>query len=616
MYKYVLGFMCLCLPGIALAGNSILEKNFSGDSTPRYKSGELILEFREGVTEQEIEAFYDEYYGAYGIKKQEDLDRLRDRTGKKRGRGRKLAKASNGSMNELMPLLAADARVQYVEPNYIYSAQEIPDDPGFPDMWGLHNIGQTGGTVDVDIDYPEARDVPLGSGEVLVAVIDSGIDYTHEDLVGNLWVNPNEIPGNGVDDDGNGYIDDIHGINAITDSGDPFDDNGHGTHVAGTLGAVSNNGIGVSGVSRQVKIVACKFLDNFGNGTTANASKCVQYVNHLKQVQGQDIRLANHSWGGGGFSQVLQDGLAGLDQPGMPPILHVAAAGNFNRNNDEIPFYPGSYDLDNIVAVAATDHNDTYASFSNFGFESVDLAAPGVGILSTVPTGVCQWCNPTGYGLLSGTSMASPHVAGVAAELWAKAPTFTVLEVRQILLNSVDLLGDISKRTATDGRVNGLQALTTDVVAIPPTIISAPVTVATVGQPYTYQPQASGGGTVNWLLVSGPGGMTIDTSTGLVSWNPVNVGSHTVEIHATNSAGTDTQTYVLLAADGTGPPPSSTLVLQVTEGWDGKRSATLSSRGDLAMGQQSDDSHLQVDKSSFTSFEFGQNLSQETLISR
>ena len=638
MCKYflsVLSLICLCIQGFAIAGDTSVHQGFTEDSQPQYKSGkkyksgqwkrefhrraveehsqqyesgELILGFRTGVTEAEIDEFYDEYYPAYGVKKKEDLDWHRDRQGKRRGRGRKLAKAPEFNLPDIMTTLAADARVEYAEPNYIYSAQIIPNDLRFDELWGLHNTGQTGGTFDVDIDFPEAGDLPLSPQDILVAVIDSGIDYTHEDLVGNLWVNPGEIPGNGVDDDGNGYIDDIHGINAITDSGDPFDDNGHGTHVAGTLGAVSDNSLGISGVSRHVKLIACKFLDENGFGSSADALKCMEYVNHLKQVLGQDIRLTNHSWGGGGFSQALEDGLAGLDQPGMVPMLHLAAAGNFNSNNDEVPFYPASYELDNIVAVAATDHNDSYAFFSNYGLEGVDLAAPGVSILSTVPTGICSRCDPTGYRLLHGTSMATPHVAGIAALLWTKDPTFTVAEVKQILLDSSEPLTDLSKRTVTDGRVNAVQALTTELGPSAPAITSTPVTVAAVGQLYTYQATASGDPPMTWFLTSGPVGMNLDTSTGLLSWTPADVGPFPVEIQATNSAGFDTQVYTLTIMEETPPPSSQTIILEVTEGWDDKRAETLSSRGNLGSVQQSDDSRVRVDKDSFTSLEFDQTI--------
>lgn len=278
--------------------------------------------------------------------------------------------------------LKRNPNVEYAEPNYIYSINLIPNDPLFNQLWGLNNTGQTGGTPDADIDVPEAWDVQYGSDIVVVGVIDTGVDYNHEDLSENMWVNPNEIF-DGIDNDGNGYIDDIYGINAITGSGNPMDDNGHGTHVAGTIGAVRNNGKGITGVSNNLKIMALKFLNSSGSGTSSDAIECMQYVVNMKS-RGINIKVTNNSWGGGGFSQALYDAIKALRDNG---ILFTAAAGNSSSDNDSKPFYPASYDLQNIISVAATDHNDNLASFSNYGVTSVDVAAPGVNILSTLPGG-------------------------------------------------------------------------------------------------------------------------------------------------------------------------------------------------------------------------------------
>lgn len=294
---------------------------------------------------------------------------------------------------------------------------------------GLNNTGQGGGTPDADIDAHEAwAAFDSGLASVIVGVIDTGVDYTHEDLAANMWVNPGETPGNGLDDDGNGYIDDVHGINVITGSGDPID-YGHGTHVAGTIGAVGNNGIGVAGVNWDVSLVACKFLAADGYGTTAGAIECCLYIKGL-QAAGNNIRLTNNSWGGGGKSSLLKNAMSG-------EILHVAAAGNGNIlgnpiDNDDYAFYPSSYVLNNIISVAATDRNDDYASWSNYGVTSVDLAA-----------------------------------SGAAALIWAVDSSLSALAVKEMLLSGVDSL-DVSNKTETDGRLNVFDSLDT----IPPAAIS------------------------------------------------------------------------------------------------------------------------------------------------
>jgi subtilisin family serine protease len=338
--------------------------------------------------------------------------------------------------------------VYYAEPDYHVSADLTPSDPRFADQWGLHNIGQLGGTVDADIDATEAWDVRTASTGVAV-VIDTGIDYNHVDLAANMWVNPGEIPANGIDDDANGYIDDVHGINAITGSGDPFDDNFHGTHVSGTLGAVGDNGTGVTGVNWSTQIMGCKFLDSTGGGTTSDAIECLNYVAMMKLNHGVDIRVTNNSWGGPGFSQSLSDA---IESTGDLGILFVAAAGNSGSNNDLLPHYPSSYPLPNIIAVANTNRLDQLSGTSSFGLTSVDLSAPGSSILSTFPGNT--------YNTISGTSMASPHVAGAAMLIWSQNPTFDLLDVRETIESTVDPLTSLSGRVATGGRLNLSNALT------------------------------------------------------------------------------------------------------------------------------------------------------------
>ncbi|NOY81957.1 MAG: S8 family serine peptidase, partial [Kiritimatiellaeota bacterium] len=338
----------------------------------------------------------------------------------------------------------ARLEVRYAEPNYIVQASRVPNDPMFDRLWGLNNTGQTGGSPDADIDAPEAWESSIGSDQVIVAVIDTGVDYTHPDLAANMWTNPGEIPGNGIDDDGNGYVDDVYGYDFANDDGDPMDDHFHGTHVAGTIGGVGNNGIGVAGVNWRVKIMAVKFLSASGGGTTAGAIAAIDYSVRM------GAKISNNSWGGFGFSQALYDAIARAKAAGQ---LFVAAAGNYGMNNDDPfwGFYPASFDLENIVAVAASDQNDRLASFSHYGATSVDLAAPGVNIYSTLPNGQ--------YGYLDGTSMASPHVAGAAALVWGERPDATWADVKSYLMASVDPKPGLQGLMVTGGRLNAAQAL-------------------------------------------------------------------------------------------------------------------------------------------------------------
>ena len=340
--------------------------------------------------------------------------------------------------------------IEYIEPNYIVRTTAIPDDSDFNQHWGLHNTGQNGGTPDADIDAVEAWDITTGSSDVVVGVIDTGVDYTHPDLADNIWTNPGEIAGDGIDNDGNGYIDDIHGYDFVNNDGDPFDDEGHGTHVAGTIAARGNNGTGATGVNWSAQIMGLKFLGANGSGTTFAAIQSIEYATMMKTRYGVNIDLTNNSWGGGGFSQSLYDA---IEAAGNADQLFVAAAGNASNNNDNSPSYPASYDLDNIISVAATDRNDRKSGFSNYGATTVDLGAPGSSIYSTFPG--------NRYGSISGTSMASPHVAGVAALLWADDSGLSALEVKERILASVDPIDALDGITVTGGRLNAFGALMT-----------------------------------------------------------------------------------------------------------------------------------------------------------
>ncbi len=341
----------------------------------------------------------------------------------------------------------ADPAVAYAELNYVVSAWSVPNDPLFGDLWGLRNTGQTGGTPGADIRAVEAWSLATGDTNTIVAVIDTGIDYTHPDLVENLWINPDEIPGNGIDDDGNGIVDDVYGArwtggSGAPTSGNPMDDNSHGTHVAGTIGADGNNGLGVVGVNWRARMMALKFLSDAGSGYIADAVSALEYAID------KGARLSNNSWGGGGYSQAMKDM---IDAAGAAHHLFVAAAGNSASDNDLIPQYPATYNSPNIVSVASSDHNDARSSFSCFGRTTVDLAAPGSAILSTVPGG--------GYGTFSGTSMATPHVAGAAALLWSLNPSAPYAAIKQALMEAVDVLPEWTDRTVSGGRLNVFHAL-------------------------------------------------------------------------------------------------------------------------------------------------------------
>lgn len=399
--------------------------------------------------------------------------------------------------------LSANPNVAHFEADSVVWSQQVPNDPDFSSMTNLHNVGQFGATSDADIDAPEAWDMNTGSVSVVVGVIDSGIDAAHPDLYLNIWLNQGEIRleirsqltdtdadglftfydlndaakqslvrdfnangyidaldllqdprwADGIDTDCNGFVDDFFGVNFRTASDEPFERNnpsdvlGHGTHVAGTIGAIGNNSRGVTGINWRSSIMALKFLDDHNAGQMSHAIAAINYATMMRRDQGVNVRVLNNSWGqSGGADSILR---REIELAGEAGILFVAAAGNGNVlgqgvNNDRTPFYPASYDLDNVISVAATDPDDPLGRFSNFGAQSVDLAAPGIGILSTLPGGR--------YGTANGTSMAAPHVTGVAALTWADAPYATLAEVRQAIMAGVDTQTGFQGRIATQGR--------------------------------------------------------------------------------------------------------------------------------------------------------------------
>lgn len=332
--------------------------------------------------------------------------------------------------------------VEHVRPDAVVHVAAAPNDTGFSSQWGLHNNGQNGGTVDVDIDGPEAWNLGTGSRSVVVAMIDSGMDLVHPDLAANRWSNPHEIAGNGIDDDGNGYVDDVHGWDFASDDNNPQDEMGHGTHVAGILGAVGNNALGVSGVAWQVSIASLKFTDAVGDGTISDAIEATYYATSIGAL------LSSNSWSGVLYDPLLKTAIEDANAHG---VLYVAAAGNEGANTDISARYPSSYTMDNVIAVACVNRSGALSWFSNYGQVSVDLGAPGEEIYSTTAGG--------GYGTMGGTSMAAPMVSGTCALLKAFKPGLTARDIKAIVLSSAQPLASLAGKCSTGGLLNARAAL-------------------------------------------------------------------------------------------------------------------------------------------------------------
>ncbi|MEW6040785.1 MAG: S8 family peptidase [Elusimicrobiota bacterium] len=338
--------------------------------------------------------------------------------------------------------------VKRVEPDIQFRLNEIPNDPLFVKQWGMHNIGQTGGKDDADIDAPEAWDVHTGNGEIIVAVIDTGVDYNHVELKNNTWINKGEIPGNGIDDDRNGYIDDVCGWNFVDWNNNPMDDSdpiSHGTHVTGIIGATGNNGTGISGVNWKIRIMSLKCFNKYGYAYLSDILPAVQYA------VGNGAKVINCSWGSLFPSKGLEEI---LDYAGKNGVVVVASAGNWGMDLDNPPKfdgislgnYPAGYNLPNIISVAASNHSDKLAWFSNYGRVSVDLAAPGVDVLSTKAG--------NDYRYLSGTSMSAPFVTGTAGLTLSQRPELKSDYVIETILSSVDQIPEFKGKVKTGGRLN------------------------------------------------------------------------------------------------------------------------------------------------------------------
>jgi len=350
------------------------------------------------------------------------------------------------SVDRAVSFYKSDAEVEAVQPNFYYHLLATPNDTSFGTLYGMAKISA-----------PAAWDFTTGSPNVVVADIDTGLRYTHEDLAANAWTNPGEISNNGVDDDGNGFVDDFYGFDFFYNDSNPIDDaGGHGTHTAGTIGAVGNNARGVVGVNWNVKIMAIKiYSPNGSNTTSAMLINAYNYITMMKN-RGVNIRVTNNSYGGCGeacgYDQATKDA---LDAMGDAGILNVFAAGNDATNNDSTPFYPASYTSPSVLTVASSNSSDSRSSFSNYGVTSVDLAAPGSSILSTYAN------SNSSYATLSGTSMATPHVAGAAALLSAYNPNLSAQSLKATLMNTIDPLAQWNGLVKTGGRLNIARALQT-----------------------------------------------------------------------------------------------------------------------------------------------------------
>ena len=424
--------------------------NLTVDST-HYSQNDLIVALRPGTSNMNLSAVRELVQASSILDPAAGLVRVDLRAGV--------------SVAQAAAFFQVQSYVRYASPDYLVSAQVIPNDPSFSSQWGLNNSGQTGGVADADIDAPEAWNVATGSGNTLVATIDTGMDLTHPDLRNNLWTNPGEIAGDGIDNDHNGFIDDVHGWNFVSNNNNPNDDNGHGSHVAGIIGAEGNNGIGVTGVNWHVKMMPVKFLDANGSGSLSNAVLALNYaVNN-------GAKISNNSWGGGGFYQAMFDALTNAKNQGH---IFVAAAGNASSNNDATASYPSNYNLNNVVAVASTTSTDGLSSFSNYGATTVELGAPGSSIYSTYKNG--------GYATLSGTSMATPFVTGAIALVKDQHPTWTYTQIINQVVNNTDPIAALAGKTITGGRLNLFKALTagqTDTTA--PTVTAASFSGAVTG---------------------------------------------------------------------------------------------------------------------------------------
>ena len=408
--------------------------------TRNFGRPEVLVKFRSGVSRESIEALTSRLHDRVedsienvGWEAIDDLD--------------------NADAAAIVAEYSRLPEVEYAEPNFEVELDVIdgplvpvlPHDPQFTEQWALANSGQRGGKEGADISATLAWATTTGSDKVVVAVLDSGVDYTHEDLAENMWVRPAGMAP--YRDNELGTIDDLNGYNAIDNGSDPMDENGHGTHCAGIIGAEGENNLGIAGVNWKVQIMPLKFMNAGGFGTTKDAIEAINYVIERKKA-GVNVRIISASWGSTQRSRALEQAIRKAYEN---DILFVAAAGNASVNNDRSPHFPSSYDVPNVISVAALDRHDQLARFSNYGAKSVAIAAPGVDILST-------WLGNQ-YEEKSGTSMATPVVAGVGALILSENPRMSVDDLRKRIMASSDPIVALKGKTVAGGRINAAKAL-------------------------------------------------------------------------------------------------------------------------------------------------------------
>lgn len=414
----------------------------------KFVKGEILLKFKPGTSE---DAKLKALTLVGGTVSERVLTKAMEQEGDKDGFY--VVRVAMDVMQAVGALDGAEG-VEVAEPNYIYTYGAVANDPYFTNgsLWGMYSALANIGPVNqfgsqADIAWANNH---RGSSTVVVGVIDEGIMNTHEDLQANCWVNPYD-PVDGVDNDGNGYKDDVFGWDFVSNDRTTFDgvSDDHATHVAGTIGAVGNNGKGVAGVCWNVKMISCKFLGTAG-GTLSNAIKAIDYITDMKNRHSMNIVATNNSWGGGGYSTLLYNAITRANNAN---ILFVAAAGNSAANNNVTASYPSNYPQANVIAVAAIKSTGALSSFSNYGSTTVDLGAPGEAVYSSLPV-KSGTTVVSGYGSYSGTSMATPHVTGAAALYAATHPGATAATIKAAILNSATPTPSLNGKCVTGGRLN------------------------------------------------------------------------------------------------------------------------------------------------------------------
>jgi subtilisin family serine protease len=418
-------------------------------SGKQYAAGQMIIQYRSFATEKDKQRVQKALGGS--------RDSVLGRKGGRLNRSGDLELvrfAPGTSMQSKLDAILNDPAVDYAEPNWLVRHDATSNDPAFVNnqLWGMYGGSSTPAN-QFGSGAATAWLKNANCGNVIVGIIDEGYMYSHEDLAANAFINPKDSTFDGVDNDGNGLVDDVYGWDFANNDSSVFDGtmDDHGTHVAGTIGGVGGNGVGVAGVCHQVKLMGAKFLGAQG-GTTANAIKAVDYFTDLKLSQGLNIVATNNSWGGGGYNQALRDA---IERAKNANILFIASAGNAGTNNETSPSYPGSYDNTNIIAVTALQSNGS--QIYNYGVTRVDICAPGYGIVSTVPVMVGKGRKAelgSGYASYNGTSMASPHVAGAAALYKANNPGATADMIKNAIMTSSTPTTSCASKVVSKGRLN------------------------------------------------------------------------------------------------------------------------------------------------------------------